>query len=456
MANSKDTRNDFTKGEMWRCITGMAIPLMLAQLVNVLYSIVDRIYIGHIPGVGTLALTGLGLSMPVITLVTAFSNLCGTGGAPLCSIARGAGDLERAERIMGNSFSMLLSIGVLITIVAQILLKPMLYAFGASDTTIPYAMAYARIYVCGTVFVMISIGMNLFINSQGFAKIGMLSVTIGAVVNIILDPILIFACNMGIQGAAYATVFAQLCSAVWVLRFLTGKKAILKLRLSSMKPDGKTMLDIVKLGITGFIMQFTNSLVQISCNSQLARYGGDLYVGAMTVINSVREFLFMIVHGLTEAAKPVLGFNYGARKYSRVKSGIRFVTFSGVAYSIIIWIVLMLIPGVLVSVFNKDPELLELCVPALKIYFCGFAFMSLQMAGQCVFTGLGRAKEAVTFSLLRKVVIVVTLVYLLPSIPLFGVNGVFWAEPISDLLGGAACFITMYFTVYKKLGEDEN
>ena len=448
-------KNDFTKGEMWRCILNMAIPMALAQLVNVLYSIVDRIYIGHIEGVGSIALTGLGLSMPIISFITAFTALCGTGGGPLCSIARGSGDLEKAKRVMGNAFTMLLFLGVVLTVVIQLFMKPLLYAFGASDATYVYAEAYSRIYVCGTIFVMISLGMNYFINAQGFAKTGMLTVAIGAVINIILDPILIFACGMGIRGAAIATVFSQFCSAAWVLTFLCGKKAIFTLSLKTMKPDAGTIGEILRLGLTGFVMSGTNSLIQIVSNSQLQRYGGDLYVGAMTVIHSVREFVFMMVHGLTDGVKPVIGYNYGAGKFGRIKQGIRFTTATSVIYSILAWAIIMLIPRQIISVFNSDPELLAVCAPSIKIYFCGFALMSMMMTGQSTFIGLGKAKYAIFFSIFRKVIIAITLMYLLPMIPALGVSGVFWAEPISDLIGASACYATMCFTIYRKLGDDE-
>ena len=450
----KEIKNDFTKGEVWRVIMRMALPLMLAQLVNVLYSVVDRMYIGHIPDVGSLALTGMGLCIPIVSIVIAFASLCGTGGGPLCSIARGEGKKQMAEEIMGNCFTLLLIFALCLTLLLEIFAKPILYAFGASDATFPYADEYVRIYLLGTIFVMISLGMNHFINAQGFASVGMLTVAIGALTNIVLDPIFIFIFDMGIAGAALATVIAQAVSAVWALSFLLGKKAILDFRRENMRLKATLVRRILALGVTGFIMSITNALVQTACNRQLQLFGGDNYVGAMTIINSVRELTFMAAHGLTAGAQPVLGYNYGAGAFSRVKKGIRFVSASSLVYGFSIWLLVMIMPRTLASIFNSDPILLAATERSMRIYFCGFFLMALQLAGQCVFVGLGKSRQAVFFSLLRKALIVTPLVILLPHIPALGVEGVFWSEPISDLIGGAACFITMYFTVYKKLPKD--
>ena len=447
-------KTDFSQGAVWKVIIRMAIPLMLAQLVNVLYSVVDRMYIGHIPEVGSLALTGLGLTMPIVSIVMAFASLCSTGGGPLCSIARGRGDREEAEKVMGNCLSLVILFSLIITVVLQIFTKPILYAFGASNDTYPYAAEYARIYIWGTIFAMTSLGMNCFINIQGFPAIGMLTVVIGAVVNIILDPIFIFVLDWGISGAALATLISQAVSAAWAMSFLLGKKAILDLKLKNMVLQGKIVLRIISLGITGFIMSITNAIVQTACNTQLRLYGGDTYVGAMTIITSVREMTFMTVHGLTAGSQPVLGYNYGAKLYSRVKQGIRFVFLSSFAYTIAAWALLMLLPETLTKVFNSDPALVAAGAKGMRIYFCAFVMMSFQLTGQSTFVGLGMSKQAVFFSLLRKVFIVVPLVYLLPLIPAMGANGVFWAEPISDFIGGVSCFVAMYLIVYKKLPQD--
>lgn len=441
--------NDFSQGSVRKTILKMAVPITTAQLINILYNVVDRMYIGHIEGAGALALTGLGLCLPVISIVMAFARLSGMGGAPLCSIERGRGDLEEAEKIMGNSFTLLLIFAAALTILGELFLRPMLFAFGASDSTIGYAMDYGRIYLVGNLFVLISLGMNSFINAQGFAKTGMLTTLLGAVTNIVLDPIFIFVFDMGVQGAALATVISQALSALWVMAFLTGKKAQLRLKLSCMALDAGRVKRILGLGFSGFVMALTNSVVQVACNSVLSLYGGDLYVGVMTVISSIREVVSMPVTGITNAAEPVLGFNYGAQKPHRVKQGIRFITLCAVLYSFLVWLLLRLFPEVMISLFNDDPELVSAAVPALNLYFITFFMMALQFAGQSTFVSLGKSKQAVFFSIFRKIIIVVPLTILLPR--LIGVSGVFWAEAISNVVGGICCFVTMLLTVYRKL-----
>ena len=445
------TKNDFSKGSVWGNIIAQAVPLTIAQLVQLLYNIVDRMYIGHMEGSSSLALTGIGLTFPIVMLVMAFTNLFGQGGAPLCSIARGAGDKERAEDIMGNSLTMLLMAGMALTMVGYVCKRPILYAFGASDVTYVYAEQYLNIYLAGTMFLMISVGMNHYINSQGFPKIGMLSVIIGAVVNIILDPIMIFGMDLGIKGAALATVISQFVSAVWVMKFLLGKKTLLKLSLKSMKLRPKLDKEIMGLGLTGFILQGTNGLVHVVCNATLNVYGGDLYVGINTVLGSVRDIFQLPIQGITAGCQPVLGFNYGAKEYGRVKEGIRFTALVGSFYTVVAWILIFLFPEFFIRIFNNDPELIRYGVTALHIYFFGFFMMAFQFCGQSVFTGLGKAKQAVFFSIFRKVIIVVPLTILLPQMGELGVHGVFLAEPISNAIGGLACFTTMYFTVYRKL-----
>ncbi len=450
-----DAKNDFSKGSVARNIMSLAVPMTAAQLINVLYNVVDRMYIGHLPEASTLALTGLGLTFPIISIITAFSNLFGMGGAPLCSIARGHGDHERAETIMNNSFSLLVLSGAALTVFFLVFKRPVLYLFGASDETYPYADAYLTIYLIGSVFVMVGLGMNSFINSQGFGKTGMLTVLLGAVVNIVLDPVFIFLFHMGVQGAALATVISQLLSAAWVMRFLTGKKAIYRLRVSKMKIQPKLTREITALGLSGFIMSITNSAVQIVCNATLQQFGGDLYVGVMTVLNSIREVLTMPVTGLTNGAQPVLGYNFGAGQYARVRSGIRFMSIVCIAFTTAAWIILMLIPEVFIHIFNSSPELIEKGVPALNLYFFGFFMMSLQFAGQSTFVALGKSRQAVFFSLLRKAFIVVPLTLWLPHVFGLGVNGVFLAEPISNFIGGSASFFTMLATVWPMLKKRE-
>ena len=448
-------QNDFSKGSVVRNIINLAVPMTLAQLINVLYNVVDRIYIGRIPGAGSLPLTGVGLCLPIISMVTAFANLFGMGGAPLCSIERGRGNVDEAEKIMGNSFAMMVIFGIGLTVLGIALKRPMLYLFGASDNTYPYADQYVTIYLLGSLFVMAGLGMNSFINSQGFGRIGMMTVLLGAVANIILDPIFIFVFHMGVQGAALATIISQALSAAWILKFLTGKKTILKLRRSAMKLEKKRVLSIMGLGLSGFTMSITNSLVQIVCNATLRDFGGDLYVGVMTVINSIREVVQLPVQGLTNSSQPVMGFNYGAEKYGRVKEAIRFTSVVAIVYTCAMWAGLYFAPGFFIGIFSSEPELLEIGVPAMHIYYFGFFMMSLQMAGQSVFVALGRAKNAVFFSIFRKVIIVFPLTVILPHLWGLGTDGVFLAEPISNFVGGTACFVTMLLTVWPMLSRKE-
>lgn len=442
--------NDFSQGSVKRRIVAQAVPLTLAQLAQLLYNIVDRVYIGHLEGVGSMALTGLGVTFPVIVLIAAFTSLFGQGGVPLFSIARGKGDTGYAERIMGQSFTLLcLSSAVLFTF-TYALRKPILFLFGASDASYFYADQYLRIYLFGTVFSMLTTGLNGYINAQGFPRFGMVTTLLGAGLNIALDPLFIFGFDMGVQGAALATVISQAVSAAWVLRFLTGKRAILRIRRAHIRIDLPLTGRIAAMGLPGFVMQGTNSLVSIVCNNRLQFYGGDLYVGVMTVISSVREILSLPVGGISNGAQPVLGFNYGAGKNDRVKEGIRFMSLLGIAYTALAWGVVMLIPRTLMGVFSDDAQTILVGADMLNLYFFGFVFMAFQFAGQSAFQGLGRARKAIFFSLFRKAMIVVPLTLLLPAVG-FGVEGVFLAEPISNAIGGLACFLTMWFTVYRKL-----
>ena len=449
----ENREKDFSQGSIPKNILSLALPMTAAQLINILYNIVDRMYLGRIPEVGRLSLTGLGLCLPIISILMGFANLCGMGGAPLCSICRGHGEHEEAEGIMGNAFTLLLAFGAGLTLLGLIFKEPILYLFGASDVTFPYADDYLTIYLLGTVFVMVGLGMNPFINAQGFGRIGMLTVALGAVVNIVLDPVFIFLLNMGVRGAALATVIAQGCSAVWVFRFLTGRTTQLHLRLSTMRLRRGRVSRILGLGMSGFMMNLTNSLVQVLCNATLQHWGGDLYVSVMTVVNSIREVISMPIQGITSASQPVLGYNYGAGSYHRVRQGIRFTAGVTMAYSVAVWGVTMLIPGALICIFNNEEALLEAGIPAFHIYFATFFFMSFQFIGQSTFVGLGKSRQAVFFSLLRKAFIVAPLTLLLPLVGL-GVDGVFWAEPISNVVGGLACILTMYVTVYRRLGRD--
>ena len=442
---------DFGGERVRRNILSAAAPMLAAQVLNLLYNIIDRIYIGKIPGEGTIALAGLGLCFPVITMVTAFANLFGIGGAPLCSIARGKQDAKGAQRIMTNAYFMLLLTGVILTAAGICFHKPLLYLFGASDVTYPYASGYMIIYLLGTVFVMTSLGLNPYINSQGFARIGMLTVLLGAVSNMILDPIFIFGLHMGVKGAAAATVISQFFSALWVLRFLTGTKAELTLDFRGFRPDKACIRRIILLGTSSFVMSFTDSFVQVACNFMLQSFGGDLYIGVMTVINSIRQIAQTPVMAISDGSSPIISYNYGAAAYGKVRKAIRFMTQLGFGYTAFIWILLSAFPAWFIRIFNQDAALLAAAVPAMHVYFFGFVMMAFQFAGQSVFKSLNRAKHAVFFSILRKAIIVAPLTFVLPHLAGLGVTGVFLAEPISNVIGGLACYITMRRTVLRKM-----
>ena len=451
-------KNDFSQGSIPKNILSLAIPLTVAQLTVVLYNVVDRAFIGHIDAVGRDAFTGIGLVMPVTYIITAFANLCGTGGAPLCSIARGEGDEGRASRIMGVSFTFLLLLGAALTAVFYLFHEPFLYLVGGSPDTVEHARSYLLIYLAGTIPVMIGLGMNPFINAQGFGRTGMMTTLLGAVINLILDPLFIFVLGMGVRGAALATVIAQVCSAAWVLAFLTGRRAILRLDRGSLGLDGPILRRVCGLGLTGFTFSVTNSLVQAIGNAQLQSYGapsgtGDLYVAAMTAITSVREIVFQPIRGLTQGAQPVLGYNYGAGRYGRVRESIRFLTVSCLAYNVVVWLLLLAFPGVFILLFNDDPALLEVGVKTMRIYYAAYVMMSFQMIGQNTFVALGRAKQAVFFSLWRKVVLVMPLMLVFPRF--WGPAGVFAAEPVSDVVGGGICYLTMMATVGREMRERE-
>lgn len=439
---------------MARNILSIAVPMTVAQVVNILYSLVDRMYIGHIPGVGHTSLTGMGLTLPLISIVLAFANLGGMGGSPLCSIYRGKGEEGLASAVMGNTLSLLLFFGFAIPLVTIPFLDPILVAFGASDATLPYAKDYSFIYLLGTPFVTVGLGMNPFINSQGFGNKGMLTVMLGAVVNLVLDPILIYGLNLGVKGAAIATIIAQACSAVWVLSFLTGKKSLLPLHLCHLRPQWDHLRRIITLGLSGFFTSITNSLVQIVCNKVLHIYGGDLYVGVMTIINSLREVTFMLIQGFSSGVQPVLGYNYGAGEKRRVCACIRFAVGVTVGYAALIWLLNMTTPGLLIRIFNNNPDMLQAGVPALRVYFSMFVFIALMISSQSIFVGLGQAKKSIFFSILRKAVINAPLTVLLAF--LWGVNGVFVAEAVSQFVCGFLCFFTMYRTVYRPLSHGHN
>lgn len=445
----KLNKNDFAQGSIARHITNLAGPMIVAQLINVLYNVIDRVYIGRIPEISTLAMGGLGLCLPLISIIIGFANLFGMGGSPLCSIARGQGKNDEAEEIMGNAFSLLVIFGILLTIIIFVVKEDLLWLFGASKDTLVYANDYMTIYLFGTIFVLISLGMNSFINSQGFAKIGMCTVLIGAILNIVLDPIFIFVFELGVKGAAIATVISQFISGIWTIYFLTGNKTILKLKKKNMKLKIIHVKRIVSLGMAGFMMAITNSTVTIVCNATLQNYGGDLYIAIMTIINSIREIASLPGQGFSNACQPVLGYNYGAGRNDRVIQGIKFVTFSALSMMLILWFAITFFPELFIKIFSHNPEIVKDGVKALRLYFFGFFMMAFQMVGQAVAVGLGKSRQAIFFSVFRKVIIVVPLTLILPIY--IGINGVFIAEAISNFIGGGSCYITMWLTIVKKL-----
>ena len=441
---------DFSQGKVSSLILRVSFPLIVAELVNLLYNMVDRIYIGHLAANGSLALTGLGLCFPVISLISAFAKLFGSnGGAPLCAMARGRKDEREASLVMGNSFMLSVVTGAVLMTIVLIFHRPILYAFGASNATYPYARDYLIIYSLGTIPVLVTLSMNAFINSQGFATIGMVTVLIGAVINIVLDPIFIFVFGLGVKGAAIATVFSQTVSCIFAVSFLCGKSVELKLRFRDMRLDARRCKEIIALGTSGFTMGATNSLVQLVCNKCAFIWGGDLYVGVMTILNSVREIYSTVINGIGGGSTPVMSFNYGARNGARTRKASDWTLIFIFAYAMIVWLAVLIFPRTMAMFFTQDAAMLDASVSALRIYFFGFIFMALQTAGQQTFVALGKAKQAVFFSLFRKVIIVVPLTIALPYI--FGINGVMLAEPISNVIGGCASYFTMRHMVMPEL-----
>ncbi|MGL5869769.1 MATE family efflux transporter [Clostridium chrysemydis] len=451
----KEKSTDLGNGKIKRLLFSLALPAIIAQLVNVLYNIVDRIFIGRMAS-GELAMAGVGVAFPIIMIVSAFSALIGMGGAPLAAIKMGKKDNDGAEKIMTNSFTSLIGVGILLTIIFLIFKEPILIAFGASNNTLGYAMDYLAIYLIGTVFVQIALGMNPFINTQGFAKIGMATVMIGAIINIILDPILIFGFDMGVKGAALATVCGQLVSAIWVLKFLFGKETILKIRKSFLVPEVKVMLSVLALGISPFIMQATESLLIIVMNNQLSRFGGDMAVGAMTIMASIMQIVILPLMGLTQGAQPIMSYNYGAEKLSRVRETFKLLLKISLSYTVVMWILLMAFPGVFVSIFNKNPELYAQTSWSIKIYFAGIGVFGAQIACQQTFLALGQAKKSLLLALLRKVILLIPLAIILPNFFNNKVFGVLVSEPVADVLATIITVITFVFFYKKVLSVDKN
>lgn len=449
-SNETSKKQDMGSGSIPKLLAQLAIPAVVAQVINLLYNIVDRIYIGHIPNIGAAALTGVGLFMPILMLINAFAMMIGSGGAPLTAIAMGKGDNERAEKIIGNSFSLLLIFAVILTAVFYVTTPTLLRLFGASDATLPYAVEYARIYSLGSIFVLIVMGMNPFITTQGFAKISMLTTVIGAIVNIILDPILIFGLNMGVKGAALATVISQGIGAIWILRFLSSEKSTLRLHKATMKLDPAIFGPCLALGISTFIMLCTESLLSISFNTSLSRYGGDLAVGAMTILTSVSQLVTMPMQGICQGGQPIISFNYGAGKPDRVKKAFYMVLGICASYATLFWIICMVAPQIFAQVFTTDAALIEYTSWAMRIYLAGIFAMGFQNSCQQSFMALGQAKYSLIMACLRKIILLIPLIFILPMFFENKVFAVFLAEPVSDILAAAITTIT-FFTQFNKI-----
>ena len=437
-------------GDVKKLLLQLMIPAVVAQVVNLLYNIVDRIYIGHIAGIGAAALTGVGLFTPILMLLNAFAMLIGAGGAPRTAIAMGQGDKKQAEKIIGNSFTMLMVFSVLLTVIFYASAPALLRLFGASDATLPYALSYSRIYILGSVCVLIVMGMNPFITTQGFAKISMLTTVIGAVINIVLDPILIFVVGLGVRGAAIATVLSQAVGAIWILRFLTGPKTTLKLKKEYLKPERQIILPVMALGISSFVMLSTESLLSISFSSSLARYGGDVAVGAMTVITSASQLATLPIQGICQGGQPVMSFNFGAGKKDRVKEAFRFQLTLCFGYTTLFWLLMMFAPGVVSGIFTSDAALIEYTTWAMRIYMAGIFSLGVQIACQQSFMALGQAKVSLLLACLRKLVLLIPLIFILPHILPDQVFGVFLAEPVSDIVAATITAIT-FFTRFNKI-----
>lgn len=444
-----DSKDFLAKEPVGKLLLRLALPTVTAQIINMMYNIVDRIYIGHIKEVGSMALTGVGVCMPVIMIVSAFAALVGNGGAPRASIFMGKKKAEEAEKILGNCFTLQIIISAILTIVLLLWSEDFLMAFGASDNTIGYALEYMNIYALGTVFVQLTLGMNAFITTQGFAKTGMLSVLIGAVANIILDPVFIFTLDMGVKGAALATIISQALSCIWVLSFLFGKKTFIRIRKKNLILQGKVILPSIALGLATFIMQASESVISVCFNSSLLKYGGDIAVGAMTILTSVMQFAMLPLQGLGQGAQPIISYNYGARNPYRVKSTFRLLLKVSLSYAVVLWLCVMIFPKGFAALFTSDSELITYTETALRIYMACMLLFGIQMACQMTFTSLGNAKAAIIVAVMRKFVLLLPLIYIMPHI--FGDNkamAVYMAEPVADFL--AVSFTSVLFTVLFK------
>ncbi len=448
--SSSAPKQDLGSGSVGKLLVQLAVPAVVAQVINLLYNVVDRIYIGHIPEIGGAALTGVGLFNAILMLLTAFALLAGSGGAPRAAIAMGRGDRASGEKIMGNCFTVLMILSAVLSVTLYFAAPYLLRLFGASDKTLPYALEYGRIYILGTVFVLTVMGMNPFITTQGFAKISMLTTIIGAVINIILDPILIFGFNLGVKGAAIATVLSQAVSAVWIMVFLTGKKTILHLRRENLRLVPKVIFPCLGLGFSNFVMLSTESILSVSFTSSLARFGGDLSVGAMMVLSSISQLVTLPIQGICQGGQPIMSFNYGAGKTDRVKKAFRGMFTACVVYSGIFWLALRIVPGVFAGIFTSDAALVDHAVWAMGIYLAGVFSLGFQISCQQAFMALGQAKISLVMACLRKLILLIPLIFILPAFLSNKVFAVFLAEPISDIIA-AAVTTTAFFLRFRKI-----
>lgn len=447
---SETNEKDLGRGSVGRLLFSLALPAIVAQIINVLYNVVDRMYIGHIPDIGSSALTGVGVTMPVILAISAFAALVSMGGAPLASIKLGRGESEQAQKILGNCALLLIAVALVLTVVFQIFGREILLLFGASLDTIGYAWDYMRIYSLGTLFVQLSLGLNAFITTQGYARTSMLTVLIGAVCNIILDPIFIFVFHMDVQGAALATVLSQAVSSIWVVRFLISKRSFLRLSLKTMRPELPIILPCLALGLSPFIMQFTESILNVCFNTSLQRYGGDLAVGSMAILASAMQFSMLPLQGFTQGAQPIISYNYGAGNLDRVKSAFKLLLCSCICYSALFWALCIFAPKLLISVFTSDAKLLNFTVWSIRIYMAATLIFGIQIACQQTFIALGNARTSLFLALLRKVFLLIPLIYLLPHLVQDPVKGVFLAEPVADGIA-VSVTATIFFISFRKL-----
>lgn len=451
-----EKNNDFLGTEpVGKLLWKLSIPAIAAQIINLLYNLVDRVYIGHMPDDGALALTGVGVCMPVIMIVSAFAALVSSGSAPRASMAMGKGNQTEAERILGNSFFLQILISVSITVVLLIFNRPLLLAFGASENTIEYAVSYMNIYTLGTIFVQLTLGMNAFITAQGFAKTGMMSVLIGAVCNIVLDPIFIYGFHMGVRGAALATISSQAISTVWVLRFLMGKKTVIQIKKAYFKLEKSVIFPCIALGFASFIMQASESVIVVCYNSSLLKYGGDVAVGAMTILSSVMQFSMLPMQGLGQGAQPITSYNYGAGNAERVKRTFRLLLLSTLGYSMLIWGLVMLFPQMFARIFSPDVQLIEFTGKALRIYCAAMGIFGAQVACQLTFTSLGNAKASIMVAVMRKFVLLLPLIYIMPHLVKNQTMGVYLAEPVADVIAVTFTVILFYFQFRKAIKQLE-